>query len=147
MSHHIYRQKGTFDKKTFKSIENALQRHGTINSLQEWIKAMLRNRVIYCSISKLFKLPSLITGHCLKKHMNKHMQAMNLIDSPCCRACFTNEETLYHILLNCEEQEYIWIRFLGRGTLYGDRLHAVLSFWKEFCMARLTTIPYAHIGS
>lgn len=47
------------------------------------------------------------------------MHSMNLTDSPLSRLCLSKGETIHHILLDCEEIEYLRARFLGLGLGMG----------------------------
>nr|XP_022908979.1 uncharacterized protein LOC111420256 [Onthophagus taurus] len=52
----------------------------------------------------------LLTGHC---KVNKHLYNMKLVDSPLCRACEQDDETVKHILCDCPSLTDLRMRTFG----------------------------------
>ena len=72
-----------------------------------------------------------LTGHCT---LNKHMHNIHLTDSPLCRACLTEDETVTHVLLHCSGVDAIRNETISRVSTLPEAfldLSALIDFWKE----------------
>jgi hypothetical protein len=76
---------------------------------------------------------SLLTGH---NTLRRHLHEMGLSNSPTCRKCGTEEETLVHILCECEAlasltHMYLGSFFLDREDIRVLGVGAIWNFAKE----------------
>jgi hypothetical protein len=55
-------------------------------------------QLIKLSRNNLRMVTGILTGHC---NLNKHMFIIGITDSPLCRACRETDETVTHVLLEC----------------------------------------------
>nr|XP_022902690.1 uncharacterized protein LOC111415306 [Onthophagus taurus] len=83
--------------------------------------------------SALRTATGLLTGHC---KVNKHLQNMKLADSPLCRACEQDDETVKHILCDCPSLTDLRMRTFGEewpttDDIRNAPLGAVLAFGKS----------------
>nr|XP_022904166.1 uncharacterized protein LOC111416393 isoform X2 [Onthophagus taurus] len=83
--------------------------------------------------SALRTATGLLTGHC---KVNKHLQNMKLADSPLCRACEQDDETVKHILCDCPSLTDLRLRTFGEewpttDDIRNAPLGAVLAFGKS----------------
>ncbi|CAF4872602.1 unnamed protein product [Pieris macdunnoughi] len=72
-----------------------------------------------------------ITGHCL---LNKHLYVLGATDSPMCRGCFNAEETVTHVVLECEAVAKQRTEILGTVRSLREACEVprkLLCFWKE----------------
>ncbi|CAF4919851.1 unnamed protein product [Pieris macdunnoughi] len=95
------------------------------------VNPQLTKRLLNLNRTNLKIMIGTITGHCL---LNKHLFILGATDSPLCRGCFSAEETVTHVVLECEavanQREKILgtVRSLREACEVPRRL---LCFWKE----------------
>jgi hypothetical protein len=72
----------------------------------------------------------LLTGHC---HLNEHLYKLGLTDNPTCERCLEEDESVTHILCDCEVISYLRFHHLGQFVMdpsdyYDSPINKVLHF-------------------
>jgi hypothetical protein len=84
-----------------------------LSSVEMWLKkpnpGLTRNLLIYC----LRFAVGLITGHC---PLNKYLHNMGLIDEPICIACGMEDESAFHLLIDCSSLISLRIRTFSKPS-------------------------------
>ncbi|KAJ8711943.1 hypothetical protein PYW08_008897 [Mythimna loreyi] len=91
----------------------------------------LSKKLIRLDRGSLRLVAGTITGHCT---LNKHLHTIGITDSPLCRACLGQEETIAHVLLDCTGVTDIRTRTIGTPNSLIDalkNLKGIISFWRE----------------
>jgi len=64
----------------------------------------------------------LLTGH---NTLRRHLHPKGLSDSPLCRRCVAQDDTLVHILFECEALASLWHVYLGSFFLEPDDIKSI----------------------
>jgi hypothetical protein len=92
-----------------------------------------RNRLLSFNRNQIRVVTGLLTGH---NTLRRHLHLMGVLDSPLCRKCGTKEETLAHILCECEALAVLRNRYLGSFFLESVDIKSLSlgAIW-SFCKA------------
>lgn len=89
--------------------------------------------VISSGKKRIKTLIEIITGHC---SLNKHMNRLDVRDSNICRCCLNEEETLLHLICECEAIVSQRIQYFREKKLRLTDVHQIpgtklLGFFEE----------------
>lgn len=93
----------------------------------------LTHRLLSLNRNNLRIVVSTLTGHI---PLNKHIFTIGVTDSPLCRGCLRAEETVTHVILECEgvaDQRAKILHNVRSLREACDCPRRLLSFWKELC--------------
>ncbi|CAH4034908.1 unnamed protein product [Pieris brassicae] len=95
------------------------------------VNPQLTKRLLNLNRTNLKTIIGTITGHCL---LNKHLFVLGATDSPLCRGCFSAEESVTHVVLECEAVANQRTKILGTVRSLREACEVpgrLLCFWKE----------------
>jgi len=83
-----------------------------------------------------------LTGH---NTLMRHLHLLGMLDSPLCRRCEAEEETLAHILCECEALASLRRAYLGSFFFESEYIKSICmgAIWN---FSKATGLPYIDIG-
>jgi hypothetical protein len=113
-------------QKYWESTTGLKQAKGPIS----WPSARRTKDLLKLNRDKLRWVVGLLTGHC---HLKGHLFKLGLTDDPICERCLKEDESVTHILCDCENVAYLRFCHLGHlfmepSDYYDSPMYKVLHF-------------------